>query len=442
MKAFVASVGLLVSCSSIAAADWPQWMGPNRDGVWSETGIVEKFPDGGPKVLWRTPIGAGYAGPAIVGNRVFVMDYQTKGDIKNENFTRLTKFDGLERVLCLNADDGKVVWKHEYPKKYTISYPSGPRCTPTVHDGKVYALGAEGDLKCLNADTGDVIWKKDFVKDYSAKSPMWGFCGHPLVDGDKLICIVGGKDAAVVAFNKNDGKEIWRSLKSQEPGYSAPTMIEAGGVRQLLIWHSESLNALDPETGKTLWSAPLAARMAMGIMSPRKDGDFLFAGAVWGTAVSLKLDPTKPAVTEAWRGVSNSKGKGLYPMNMTPFVENGIIYGVDHPGQMRAVQISDGKQLWESWLPVTGKTEVETKVNCGTAFVVKNGDRFFIFNELGELVIAKMDPKGYSELGRAKLLEPTGVYSGRNVVWSHPAFANRCCYARNDKEIVCVSLAK
>ena len=434
---------LMVAATMVTVAvadDWPQWMGPNRDAVWAESGIIDKFPEGGPKVLWRTPIGSGYSGPAVTAGRVYVMDYVTKDNIKRDNFVRM-RLDGDERVVCLDAEKGDIVWKHSYPRKYTISYPSGPRCTPTVSEGKVYALGAEGNLWCLNAADGKEIWSKDFAKDYKVKSPTWGFASHPLVDGKKLICVVGGENAEVVAFDKDTGKEIWKALSSKEPGYCPPTMIEAGGVRQLLIWRAEGLDSLDPETGKSYWSVPLAPRFAMGIMAPRKDGEYLYAGAVWGAAVALKLDPSKPAVTEAWRGIENMKGKGLYPMNMTPFVEKGVIYGVDQPGQMRAVKIDTGEQLWESWLPVTGK-EKSKQVYCGTAFVVKNGDRFFIFNELGELIIAKMDPKGYQEIGRAKLLEPTGVTSGRSIVWSHPAFADKRCYVRNDKEIICVSLAK
>jgi hypothetical protein len=127
-------------------------------------------------------------------------------------------------------------------------------------------------------------------------------------------------------------------------------------------------------------------------------------------------------------------------MNMTPFAEGGYLYGVDQPGQFYAVKIANGERVWESWLPVTGK-EKSKPVYCGTAFVVKNGDRFFLYNELGELIIARLSPKGYEEVSRAKVLEPTGAYAGRSVVWSHPAFANRCAYVRNDKEIVCVSLA-
>jgi hypothetical protein len=179
----------------------------------------------------------------------------------------------------------------------------------------------------------------------------------------------------------------------------------------------------------------------MAIMAPRKDGDYLFVGAVFGTAVGLKLAADRPAVSEVWRGPRNMKGLGLYPMNMTPFAEGGVVYGVDQPGQFRAMKIATGERLWESWLPVTGKSR-SGQVYCGTAFVVKNGDRFFLFNEKGELLIARLSPKGYEEVSRSKLLEPTGFYGSRDVVWSHPAFANRCVYARNDKELVCASLAR
>ena len=334
-----------------------------------------------------------------------------------------------------------MLWKHAYPCRYTIGHPDGPRCTPTVRDGKVYALGAMGNLLCLDAQKGTVLWSKDLPKDCGVKVPLYGFCGHPLVDGKKLLCIAGGDGTTAMAFDKDTGKELWRALSSRETGYSPPTLIEAGGVRQLLVWHGEGLNALDPETGKPYWTVPLPQWQGMAIMAPRKDGDYLFVGAVFGTSVGLKLASDKPAVSESWRGPRNMKGLGLYPMNMTPFAEGGVVYGVDHPGQFRALKIATGERLWESWLPVTGKAQ-SGLVYCGTAFVVKNGARFFLFNEKGELLLARLSPKGYEEVSRVKLLVPTGVYGGRDVVWSHPAFAHRCVYARNDKELVCASLAK
>jgi outer membrane protein assembly factor BamB len=416
--------------------DWPQWMGTDRDAVWHETGILQKFPPKGPTVLWRTPIKSGFSGPAVAGGKVYVMDYATDVDFrKQSNPGTRPKIKGSERVLCLDARSGKEIWKHEYDCPYKISYPAGPRCTPTVQDGKVYTLGAEGNLFCLDADTGKPIWSKEFKKDYKSETPIWGVCGHPLVDGKKLICTVGGPGALAVAFDKDTGKEIWKSLSAKEPGYSAPTIIEAGGKRQLLIWDAEVLNSLDPETGKPYWAVDIAPQHAMSIMAPRKTGDHLFAGGIGNKSVMLKLAADKPAVTEVWRGDTKT---GVGPINMTPFVDGGYMYAVDQPGDLIAIDVKTGKRLWATSEPVTGKKKKPT----GTAFIVKNGDRYFLFNELGELVIAKLSPEKFEEIDRAKILEPTGVsFNNNDVVWSHPAFANKCMFARNDKEIVCVSLA-
>ncbi len=170
--ALVASFVLCLAAFA-SADDWPQWMGPKRDNVWREEGLLESFPAEGLKVRWRAPIAGGYAGPAVVGDRVYVTDYVTKDNVKVDNFNRKT-FSGTERVLCRNEADGKEIWKHEYSVKYGISYPAGPRCTPVVHEGKVYTLGAEGNLCCLDADGGKQIWEKDLKKTYDTKAALWG----------------------------------------------------------------------------------------------------------------------------------------------------------------------------------------------------------------------------------------------------------------------------
>jgi outer membrane protein assembly factor BamB len=426
---------LALTASSARADDWPQWLGPKRDSIWRETGILAQFPAEGPKVLWRAKIAGGYAGPAVADGRVYVHDFVTSADARKLNNPNLRpKAEGTERVLCFDAGTGKPLWKHEYACSYHISYPAGPRCTPTVQGGKVYALGAMGNLFCLDAVRGTVLWSKDFQKDYEAKVARWGYASHPLVDGDKLFCVVGAPDHVAMAFDKDTGKEIWKSIAAKEPGYSPPTLIEAGGKRQLLIWDAESLKSLDPATGKLYWSVPLEAAFGMSIMAPRQHGDYLFAGAIGFHAVLLKLDREKPAVTEVWRG---KKNHAIYPVNSTPIIEDGILYGVDQPGPLMAVKLETGERLWETFEPTTGTG----RMNSGTAFLVKNGDRFFLFSETGHLVIAKLSPKGYEELSRAKILEPTQEAFGRDVIWSHPAFANRCVFARNDRELVCVSLA-
>jgi len=202
---------------SSTADDWPQWLGPQRDGVWREGGILASFPDGGPKLRWRTKIGGGYAGPTVADGKVFVHDRlvrAAKDLAEKQNFQRGI-ISGSERVLCLNEQDGELIWKREYDCTYSVSYPAGPRVHPTVDGNRVYTLGAEGNLMCLEAKSGKVRWARNLKRDYRTKTPLWGFAGHPLIDGDKLICLVGGNGSVVVAFNKHTGKQLWKSLSAR-----------------------------------------------------------------------------------------------------------------------------------------------------------------------------------------------------------------------------------
>jgi outer membrane protein assembly factor BamB len=430
---------VLLTTTFASADDWPQWMGPGRDDVWNEAGIIDEFPEGGLKFLWRRPIQGGFAGPAVVGGRVYVTDYaKASGDAKPAP-TKRNELQGQERVLCLDAKTGEEIWKHQYDCNYAISYPAGPRCTPTVADGKVFTLGAMGDLCCLDAATGSVIWSKNLQRTYNAPLPLWGYAGHPLVYKSLLICTAGGESSAVVALDKETGKEIWKALSTPDIGYSPPTLIEAGGVTQLLIFHGKSINSLNPDTGSLFWSEPLATAFSMAIMAPRKGGDFLFAGGHNGRSLGLKLDADKPSVTVAWQG---SRTLGLAPVSGTPFVEDGIAFGIDGNGLFRAMRIDTGERLWSTSKPVNGQDNETRGPNEGATFVTKNGDRFFIFGENGDLVIAKLSPDKYHEVSRTKLLDPVGVGLGRSVVWSHPAYADKCVFARNDQEIVCASLAE
>ena len=233
--------------------------------MWRDEGLVEKFPQGGPKQLWKVPIGTGYAGPAIAHGRLFVTDYIPGAGTKlpGGGFAK-GKFAGTERVICRDAATGKEIWKTEYAVEYTVSYPAGPRCTPNVDGDFVYTLGAMGDLKCLNATTGKEIWSKNFIQDYESGLPVWGFACHPLVDGDKLICMVGGSnDRLVVAFDKKTGKELWASQSCLgDFGYSPPMLYEFGGKRQVIIWHTKAVVGLEPNTGKRLWRVEFDVKAA------------------------------------------------------------------------------------------------------------------------------------------------------------------------------------
>jgi len=440
-----AILALLLASAVARADDWPQWMGPNRDGVWAETGIVEKFPAGGPKVMWKAPVGGGYSGPAVANGKVYVTDKVNKPGANDpkDPFDVKTQVPTSERVLCFDAKTGKELWTHEYDVTYQISYPAGPRCTPTIHDGKVYTLGAMGHLLCLDAAKAQnkPYWQKHFPTDYGVKTPMWGFTGHPLIHKNLLICLVGGDGSTLVAFDKDSGQEVWKALSTTEPGYDSPVLIQAGGTTQLVVWTPKAVYGLNPESGAKFWEVPLEPKYGMSIMSPQKSGDYLFVGGIGGASVVLKLDASKPAVTEVWRG--DGKTDGLYPVNMTPLIDNGVIYGADQPGVFRAVDLKTGKRLWATFKPVFGEEKEEDFAGgaSGTVFLTKNGNRFFGFAETGDLIIIKLSAGGYDEVSRAKLLAPTGAAFGRKVVWSHPAYANKCAFARNDKELVCVSLA-
>jgi len=426
---------ILCVCAMVRADDWPQWLGPKRDGVWRENGIIEKFPATGAKIIWRTPIAAGYAGPAVADGRVYVTD-RVAGDAKPGDPFQRGKYPGIERVLCINAADGTVVWQKEYPADYTMSYALGQRATPCVSDGKVYTVGAEGDVRCYKADNGDLLWSKKFNDDGS-QTPMWGYSSSPLIDGDKLICI-GSANNIAIAFNKNNGEIIWKSLSGKEPGYAPPVIVEAGGKRQLIIWHPAALVSLDPENGKQYWSEKRESKMGLSIATPMKMGNLLFISRVYEGATMMQLDQDTPAAKRLWHrgGRNENTTDAIHMLIPSPALKDGYIYGVEIYGQLRCLKAESGDRVWETFAATTPGE----KLRWATAFVIQQADRFILANDQGDLIIAKMSPKEYEEVSRAHVIQPTNPDANRPVVWSHPAFANRCVYWRNDKEIVCVSM--
>jgi outer membrane protein assembly factor BamB len=437
-------IHLLVSLAAIAlvcqsfvhADDWPQWMGPERDNTWREKGIISAIPKNGFKKIWTAKVAGGYAGPAVAGGRVFVTDFVSSDDPKIDNFDRNT-LAGTERVLCLDEKTGKEIWKHEYPVKYSISYPAGPRVTPTVDGDLVYTLGAEGDLIAFVAATGKIAWEKNLRETYKAKTPLWGYSAHPLIDGDKLITLAGGEDSHAVALNKKTGEEIWRALSVPEigTGYSPPVIIEAAGKRQLLLVKPDALASVDPETGSELWSVPYEADNGSIIMTPLRWKDFVVTGGFNGRNLLVKLDTDKPGAETVWKDI---KKAGISPVNVQPRIEGDLLYGIDGGGELLAMEIESGKHVWKTPKPVTEARAAQT----GTAFMIKHEDHYWIFTDSGHLALGKMDAKGYTEQGRAKVIEPTNTSFGRAVVWCAPAFANKHMYVRNDEELVCIDLAK
>jgi outer membrane protein assembly factor BamB len=301
----ILSLIAMVSVTSFAE-DWPQWMGPNRDNQWSPKSLPTKFPAAGLQAKWAAPVGGGYAGPAVVVNRFYITDLITQANAKVDNFGRKS-FDGTERVLCIDDTNGEVLWKHEYPVQYAISYPAGPRCTPIVDGDRLYTLGAEGDLFCFERETGKVLWSKQLKEVYKTNSALWGYAAHPLIDGDNLITLAGGDGSQTVCLNKKTGDEVWRFGTASEQGYSPPTIIEAAGTRQLILINPDAVNSVNPGNGKLYWSIPYQADNGSIIMSPVKSGNFLFVGGYSNRNLMIELDSKSPGAKDVWRNVAKKK---------------------------------------------------------------------------------------------------------------------------------------
>lgn len=407
-----------LSAAALWPDDWPQWRGPNRDSVWRETGILESFPPDGLKILWQAEVGWGYSSPVVAQGRVFLTDAQ------------LTPPNAQERVLCFDAASGKPIWTCAYDAGYpdwvfTAEGHRGPTPTPIVRDGKLYALGGMGVICCFDAATGQVIWKKDLGKDYEMQVRDFGTDASPLIEGELLILLIGGKPGAgVVALDRNTGQEVWRALDELRP-YSSPLVITTGGRKQLIVWTQKAVTSLDPATGQTLWvqrSAITDYPVATPVYS---DGLLLLSGLM------LRFDSDKPGPSVLW---PDKLSQRVLSNTSTPLLQGGYVYSGKSSGQLVCLEAGTGKEVWE--------TDKVTDVKSGASMhLTSNADRVLIFNDRGELILARLSGASYQEISRAALLKPTYSFGGRNVAWVPPAYANRCVFARSDQELVCASLA-
>jgi outer membrane protein assembly factor BamB len=295
----------------VSAEDWPQWRGPNRDGVWSETGIVEKFPAKELKPKWRVEVGAGYNGPTVAEGRVYVMD-------------RITQPASTERVHCFDEQTGKQLWSHAYACDYgSVGYPAGPRASVTVHAGRAYALGATGRMHCYDAASGDIVWHRDLAAEYQIEMPTWGIAASPLVFEDKVILHIGGRGACVVALNKDTGKEAWRAL-SDRAQYSAPILVEQAGQPVALVWTGDSVAGIHAGSGKVLWRHPWKPReMPIGIATPVMEGRRVFFTSFYDGSLMLELPAERAAFKVLWHEVGRNEQNtlALHSIISTPVFE-------------------------------------------------------------------------------------------------------------------------
>jgi outer membrane protein assembly factor BamB len=418
-RSLISALTVTTLGAACLADDWPQWRGPGRDGVWREPGILAAFPPEGAKVLWRMEAGSGWASPVVAGGRVFLSDSELK-DAK-----------ARERLRCFDVTNGKLLWTYAYD----VSYPdwafgadqnAGPTATPVIVDEKVYMLGGSGEVACLAQATGEVLWQNQLGKLHTVET----LCCRPspLVEGDLLIIHLGGKPGAtVLALDRRTGREVWKAL--DEPMSSSSPMVAVGaGKRQLIVWTLESVTSLDPATGATFWREPMTTSGNDAVATPVSVGDRLLV-----SGLMLKLETDRPAASVLWpenRGVT----KRILSSTSTPFFADGFIVSATNKGDLVCLDAETGAELW--------KTDKVTDRKTGPSIhITPNGATAFLYTNLGDLIHARFSRAGYEEISRAHLLDPLMPFAGRKVTWSPPSYANRCVFVRNERELVCASLA-
>lgn len=421
------TVAQWLSPSVTVGEDWPQWRGADRNATIDDDRIPDALPAGQMPLLWSTPVGPGYSGPTVAGNRVYLTDRQ--GD------------DGqtYERILCLDADSGDVIWQLKYAVAYSIGYQaSGPRASVTIDAGRAYAVGGMGMFHCLNAATGEIVWKHDLAQEYKIEMPIWGITAAPIIVDNLVIQIVAGAGpACVVAFDTATGTERWRAL-DEKSGYSAPILIRQGDQDVLVCWTGESVTGLDPKSGESFWSIPLPSRnMPIGVATPVVEGDKLFVSSFYDGAMLIEVDLNAPNAEKLWHRIGQDERNtdALHSMISTPVIKDGWIYGVDSYGEMRCLDMATGDRVWEDLTAVP-------KDRWATIHIIRNGDDEIMLNDQGELLLTTLMPEGLVIHSRSQLIPPTLQQLRRRegVVWSHPAIADGIIYARNDEKIVAAKL--
>ncbi|HUG91018.1 MAG TPA: PQQ-binding-like beta-propeller repeat protein [Planctomycetaceae bacterium] len=389
--------------------DWPRWRGPRGDGTWHGPPLPEDWPEGPLKTLWRKPVGGGYAGVIVAGQRVFVSDRQTAGR-------------EVERLLGFDAERGEPVWTFEYEVQYgDLDYGNGPRAAPTVADGRVYVLGALGDLNCLDAADGRVQWSTHLARDLRGRRPTWGYAASPLVVDDLVIVQPGAADGALAALDRRTGQPVWRSL-ADEAGYATPILIEHAGRPQLVAWTPQHVAALDPRTGQLAWSIPYEVTMGVSIATPVCHDGIVFVSGYWEGSKAIELGRTSDAARLLWE--DNRHLRGLMSQ---PLVRDGHAYLLDKVYGLTCFELRTGKKLWDDGNRATprGRNPQASLVALG------DSGRVLVLNSDGELILARITPAGYDEQSRRKIVGET---------WAHPAYSGRRVYARSDTELVCVEL--
>jgi outer membrane protein assembly factor BamB len=402
---------LLPLCLALAAADWPQFRGPDRSNVAPETGLLKSWPAGGPKLLWTfDQAGVGYAGPAIVGDRLYTM-----GAFKDQEY-----------LFVLDVRTGtRKLWQAPLGPLYSNNRGSGPRGTPTVADGLVYALGGRGGLVCVAATDGKEVWRRNLVRDLGGQVPMWGYSESPLVDGDRVVCTPGGARGTLAALDRKTGKALWRSTGwTDRAEYPSVVVGSAGGVRQYVQMTAQSVAGVAPADGKLLWRYERPQRIT--IPTPICFGDYVYVTSGYRAGCNLlKVTASggKLEVDEVYANsnmVNHHGGVVLY---------EGHVYGFSDGRGWVCQDFKSGKIVWQE----------RRKLGKGS-LTCADGLLFLYSENNGTVVLIDASPKGWNEKGRFTIPQhsrrPRPALARQNI-WTHPVVANGRLYLRDQEMLFC-----
>ncbi len=400
-------VGLGPALRVVAAADdWPQYLGAGRDGVYRGVPLSESWPAGGPRVLWKKQVGAGFSGPVVADGKLIL-------------FHRIR---GEEIVEALDVKSGAPLWRYTYPTTYRddFGFDEGPRAVPVVAGGIVYTFGAQSQLHAVGLADGKKRWSEDTATRYGVAKGFFGAAGSPLVEDGRVIANVGGRGAGIVAFDAATGKELWKAT-DDEASYSSPVSATIGGRKLVIFLTRAALTGLDPAKGTVVFRRPWRARQAASVnaATPIVVGDLIFVSAEYGPGAGvLRVEGSN--LTDVWTDVDT-----LNSHYATPVQAGGILYGFhgrQEFGQaLRAVDLRTGKVRWS-----------QEQFRAGSVLLA--GTRLLIMREGGELVLADASPAAFKPIARAQVLPA--------VVRSFPALDNGILYVRNETTLVALDLRK
>ena len=407
MRRFAYVLILCILASMVQADDWPQFLGPRRDGVSDEKGLLETFGKDGPKIVWQRDVGEGYSGPAIAGERLILFH----------------RVDAEEVVECLHAVTGKPIWKFAYPTNFVDGQTSvnGPRATPVIVGGNVIALGAEGALHCLTLDKGVKTWSHSLTQEYKTKLGYFGIGTSPVVEQNLVLVNVGGPKAGIVAFDLRDGKESWKAT-NDPASYSSPVVCTVNGARLAVFFTRTGAVVLDPKSGAVLYQQRWRARIdaSVNAATPLVIGDLAFFSTSYETgALLLKL--RKDGADKVWEDeeiMSNHYNTCVY--------HEGHLYGFhgrqEFGPSFRCVELKSKKVKWD-----------EQNFGCGS--MIRADGRLIVLTEKGDLCLVQATPAAFRETGRVRLFEA-------GPCRAQIALANGRLYARDQKKLLCVDLKK